>query len=53
MAARPPSTPRIGLVHNGVWSHWAFVTAPKYRSRYRPDLRSMRGWSSAIRAATS
>src|SRR5262245_11813952 len=26
---------RIGLVFNGVWSHWAFATSPKYRSIYR------------------
>jgi len=29
------SASTIGLVFNGVWSHWAFATAPKYRPCYR------------------
>ena len=28
------STPRIGLIFNGVWSHYTFAKATKYRSLY-------------------
>ncbi|MBC8085369.1 MAG: hypothetical protein H7Z21_19395 [Hymenobacter sp.] len=27
--------PNIGLIFNGVWSHYALATAPKYRALYR------------------
>ncbi len=29
------NTARIGLIFNGVWSQYAFATAPKYRDLYR------------------
>ena len=32
--ARAPRRGRVGLVFNGVWSHYAFATAPKYRDVY-------------------
>lgn len=29
------AAPRIGLLFNGVWSHWAFARSQKYRPHYR------------------
>ena len=41
----PESTAPIGLLFNGVWSHYTFARAPKYRSLYR--LIYIHDWTAA------